>query len=167
MQVQKLPKLSFCDGYIQNERIPGQKTLSTLFRRTWIKKGKKPMEVLCLISGSTKDQKGTSVLKSFAIQTFFFKFTETNFALEYSRASLTVRITVKNGNPPGAGKIWENRFFTGTMDHHGAKCTQIGAQTYQGTSRTCQNFFTFTFKAAGVTFLKVILHLLQKVLNRR
>ena len=43
----------------------------------------------------------------------------------------------------------------------------IGAQTCQGTSRTCQNFFTFTFKAAGVTFLKVILHLLQKVLNRR
>ena len=28
-------------------------------------------------------------------------------------------------------------------------------------------FLTFTFKAAGVTFLKVILHLLQKVLNRR
>ena len=85
-----------------------------------------------------------------------------------SRASLTVmRITVKNGNPPGTGKIWENRFFTGKMDHHGAKCTQIGAQTCQGTSRTCQNFFTFTFKAAGVTFLKVILHLLQKVLNRR
>ena len=73
-----------------------------------------------------------------------------------SRASLTVRITVKNGNPPGTGKIWENRFFTGKMDHHGAKCTQIGAQTCQGTSRTCQNFFTFTFKAAGVTFLKVI-----------
>ena len=84
-----------------------------------------------------------------------------------SRASLTVRITVKNGNPPGTGKIWENRFFTGKMDHHGAKRTQIGAQTCQGTSRTCQNFFTFTFKAAGVTFLKVILHLLQKVLNRQ
>ena len=84
-----------------------------------------------------------------------------------SRASLTVRITVKNGNPPGTGKIWENQFFTGKMDHHGAKCTQIGAQTCQGTSRTCQNFFTFTFKAAGVTFLKVILHLLQKVLNRQ
>ena len=84
-----------------------------------------------------------------------------------SWASLTVRITVKNGNPPGTGKIWENRFFTGKMDHHGAKCTQIGAQTCQGTSRTCQNFFTFTFKAAGVTFLKVILHLLQKVLNRQ
>ena len=25
-----------------------------------------------------------------------------------SRASLTVRFTVKNGDPPGAGKIWEN-----------------------------------------------------------
>ena len=90
-----------------------------------------------------------------------------NLPVQLSRASLTVRITVKNGNPPETGKIWENRFFTGKMDHHGAKCTQIGAQTCQGTSRTCQNFFTFTFKAAGVTFLKVILHLLQKVLNRR
>ena len=78
-----------------------------------------------------------------------------------SRASLTVRITVKNGDPPGAGKIWEKRFFTVKMDHHGAKCTQIGAHTCQGSSRSCQNFFTFTFKAAGVTFLKVILHLLQ------
>ena len=27
-----------------------------------------------------------------------------------SRASLTVRFTVKSGDPPGAGKIWENRF---------------------------------------------------------
>ena len=26
----------------------------------------------------------------------------------FSRASLTVRFTVKNGDPPGAGKIWEN-----------------------------------------------------------
>ena len=57
-----------------------------------------------------------------------------------SRASLTVRITVKNGNPPGTGKIWENRFFTGKMDHHGAKCTQIGAHTCQGSSRTCRIF---------------------------
>ena len=88
------------------------------------------------------------------------------FGLEASRASLTVRITVKNGDPSGAGKIWENRFFTGKMEPHGAKCTQIGAQTCQGTSRTGQNFFTFTFQAVGVTFLKVILHLLQKVLNR-
>ena len=79
-----------------------------------------------------------------------------------SRASLTVRITVKNGNPPGTGKIWENRFFTGKMDHHGAKCTQIGAQTCQGSSRTCRNFYTFTFKAVGVTFLKVTFHLLKK-----
>ena len=33
-----------------------------------------------------------------------------------SRASLTVRITVKNGDHAEAGKIWENRFFTGKMD---------------------------------------------------
>ena len=69
--------------------------MSTLFRRTWIEKGKKSREVLCLISGSTKDQKRTRLknpvakggiwpqqVESFAIQTFFFKFTETNFALE-------------------------------------------------------------------------------------
>ena len=49
------------------------------------------------------------------------------------------------------------------MDHHGAKCIQIGAQTCQGPSRTCQNFFTFTFKAVGVTFLKVIFQFTEKV----
>ena len=37
--------------------------------------------------------------------------------VKVSRASLTVRITVKNGDPSGAGKIWENRFFTGKMGH--------------------------------------------------
>ena len=37
VQVQKLLKLSFCGGYIQNESTPGQKTLSTLFRRRWIR----------------------------------------------------------------------------------------------------------------------------------
>ena len=52
------------------------------------------------------------------------------------------------------------------MDHHGAKCTQIDDDTCQGASRTCQNFFLFTNLAVGVTFLKVILHLLKKVLNR-
>ena len=83
-----------------------------------------------------------------------------------SRASLTVRITIKNSDPSGAGKIWENRFFTGKMDLHGEKCTQIGALTCQGPSRTCQNFYMFTFKAVGFTFLKVTFHLLQKVLNR-
>ena len=46
-----------------------------------------------------------------------------------SRASLTVRITVKNGDPSGAGKIWENGFFTGKMDPHGAKRIQISAHT--------------------------------------
>ena len=95
MQVQKLLKLSFCGGYIQNESTPGQKTLSTLFRRRWIREGKNSRKVLCLISGLTKDQKRTRLknpvakggiwpqqVESFAIKTFFFKFTETNFALE-------------------------------------------------------------------------------------
>ena len=58
-----------------------------------------------------------------------------------SRASLTVRITVKNGDPSGDGKIWENRFCTGKMGHHGAKCTQIDEGTCQGVICTCQNFF--------------------------
>ena len=52
------------------------------------------------------------------------------------------------------------------MDHHGAKCTQIGVHTCQGASRTCQIFFAFTFEAVGVTFLKVIFQLPKKVLNR-
>ena len=72
-----------------------------------------------------------------------------------------MRITVKNGDPSGDGKIWENRFFTGKMDSHGAKCTQIDEGTCQGVVCTCQNFFLFTNLAAGVTFLKVILQLLQ------
>ena len=80
MQVQKLLKLSFCDGYIQNESIPGQKTLSTLFRRRWIKKGKKSREVLCLISGSTKDQKGTR-LKVVRNPNFFLQIHRDKFCL--------------------------------------------------------------------------------------
>ena len=66
-----------------------------------------------------------------------------------------MRITVKNGDPSGAGKIWENQFFTGKMDPHGAKRIQIGAHTCQGPSRSG----SFTFKAVGVTFLNVIFHL--------
>ena len=58
-----------------------------------------------------------------------------------SRASLTVRITVKSGDPPGAGKIWENQFFTGKADSHGANCSQIGTYTCQGTRKSGQNFF--------------------------
>ena len=81
--------------------------------------------------------------------------------MEVSRASLTVRITVKNGDPSGAGKIWENRFCTGKMGHYGAKCTQIDESMCQGVICTCQNFFPFTNLAVGVTFLKVILQLLQ------
>ena len=51
------------------------------------------------------------------------------------------------------------------MDHHGAKCTQIDEGMCQGVICTCQNFFLFTNLAAGVTFLKVILQLLQKCTN--
>ena len=38
-------------------------------------------------------------------------------ALRYSRACLAERFSAKNGDPPEAGKFWENRFFTGKMDH--------------------------------------------------
>ena len=51
------------------------------------------------------------------------------------------------------------------MGHHGAKCTQIDESMCQGVICTCQNFFLFTNLAAGVTFLKVILQLLQKCTN--
>ena len=88
--------------------------------------------------------------------------TSTLLGCPASRASLTVRITVKNGDPSGAGKIWENRFCTGKMDHHGAKCTQIDEGTCQGLVCTCQNFFSFANLVVGVTFLMVIFHLLQK-----
>ena len=46
----------------------------------------------------------------------------------------------------------------------GAKNAQIGEETCQLSRVTCQNFFPFTFVAAGVTFLKVIFVLLKKVL---
>ena len=38
-----------------------------------------------------------------------------------SRASLTVRFTVKSGDPSGAGKIWENQFCSEKMDQQGSK----------------------------------------------
>ena len=62
-----------------------------------------------------------------------------------SRASLTVRITVKNGDPSGARKIWENRFFTWKMDTHGAKRIQIGEHTCQGRSRSGLELFHIHF----------------------
>ena len=51
------------------------------------------------------------------------------------------------------------------MGHHGAKCTQIDESMCQGVICTCQNFFPFTNLVVGVTFLKVILQLLQKCTN--
>ena len=35
---------------------------------------------------------------------------QSKYMVNNSQASLTVRFTVKSGDPPGAGKIWENRF---------------------------------------------------------
>ena len=81
-------------------------------------------------------------------------------------ASLSVRITDKNGDHAEAGKIWENQFFTRKMGPHGPENTQIHESTCQGPRGACQNFFSFTIQAAGVTFPKVILHLLQNVLNQ-
>ena len=78
------------------------------------------------------------------------------------RASLSVRITDKNGDPPGGGKIWENQFFTRKMGLHGPENTQIHQSTCQGPMGACQNFFSFTIQAAGVTFPKVIFQFMQK-----
>ena len=47
-----------------------------------------------------------------------------------SRASLTVRFTVKSGDPPGAGKIWENRFCTEKMDQQDSKNGQKQEDTW-------------------------------------
>ena len=47
------------------------------------------------------------------------------------------------------------------MSNHRPKCTQIDEGTCQGVIWACQNFFPFTILAVGVTFLNVILHLLQ------
>ena len=80
-----------------------------------------------------------------------------------SRACLTVRFTVKNGDPPEHGKIWENRFFTGKMDHQGHETPQTYETTCHLGCGTCQNFFSFTFVAVGATFLKVTLKLLRRM----
>ena len=77
------------------------------------------------------------------------------------RASLSVRFTDKNGDHAEAGKIWENQVFTKKMSNHRPKCTQIDEGTCQGVIWACQNFFPFTILAVGVTFLNMILHLLQ------
>ena len=82
-----------------------------------------------------------------------------------SRACLAERFSAKNGDPPEAGKFWENQFFTGKMDHWGQKNAQVDDTICQGPRRTCQNFFSFTIVAVGVTFLKVILKLSKNVLN--
>ena len=60
------------------------------------------------------------------------------------RASLSVRITDKNGDHAEAGKIWENQFFTRKMGLHGPKNTQIHKSTCQGPRGACPNFFSFT-----------------------
>ena len=83
------------------------------------------------------------------------------------RASLSVRITDKNGDHAEAGKIWENQFFTRKMGPHGPENTQIHQSTCQRPRGTCQNFFSFTNFVAGVTFPKVTLRLPKKVLNQK
>ena len=72
-----------------------------------------------------------------------------------SRACLAVRFTAKNGDPPGAGKIWENRFLTGKMGQQGPKCTQMDEDTCQGFRGAGRNFFSFTIQAVALTFPKV------------
>ena len=66
------------------------------------------------------------------------------------------------GDPPEHGNFWENWFFTGKIDHQGHK----NPQTYETTCHlgcgTCQNFFSFTFVAVGVTFLKVTFPIAEK-----
>ena len=75
--------------------------------------------------------------------------------LNISRACLAVRFTAKNGDPPGAGKIWENRFYTGKMGPHWPENAQMDISTCQRPRGACQNFFSFTIQAVAVTFLKV------------
>ena len=92
-------------------------------------------------------------------------FINTGFDPGTSRACLAERFSAKNGDPPEAGKFWENRFFTGKMDHQGQKNAQVDDTICQGPRRTCQNFFSFTIVAVGVTFLMVILKLFKNVLK--
>ena len=59
-----------------------------------------------------------------------------------SRASLTVKFTVKSGDPPGAGKIWENRFFTGKIDQKTPKKRQkVGGHMPRFTGNLSKQIF--------------------------
>ena len=66
-----------------------------------------------------------------------------------------MRFTAKNGDPPGAGKIWENRFYTGKMGPHWPENAQMDISTCQRPRGACQNFFSFTIQAVAISFLKV------------
>ena len=68
-----------------------------------------------------------------------------------SRACLAENLSAKNGEPPGAGTFWDNRFFTGKMDHYGHENHKVDETICQGT-RTCQNFFPITIVGVGGTF---------------
>ena len=75
----------------------------------------------------------------------FFRFQEQAIwqfpEVQLSRASLTVMFTVKSGNPPKAGKIWENRFFTMKISRQTPFKPKIDHNTCQGFCRTFQDFF--------------------------
>ena len=104
----------------------------------------------------------STLWKSGNLQATTFRQAQVIFGEKSSRASLTVRFTVKNGDPPEHGKIWENRFFTGKMDHQGHETPQTYETTCHLCCGTCQNFFSFTFVTVGTTFLKVTLKLLRR-----
>ena len=80
-----------------------------------------------------------------------------------SRACLAERFSAKNGDPPEAGKFWENRFFTGKMDHWGQKNAQVDDTICQGPRRTCQNFFFIHYCGRSDHFYMASL---QIVLNK-
>ena len=76
--------------------------------------------------------------------------------LSSRRASLSVRITDKNGDRAEAGKIWENQIFAVKMGLHRPKCTQMYESICQGFRNIWRNWFSFIFQDVATGFLKVI-----------
>ena len=57
-----------------------------------------------------------------------------------SPACLAERFSAKNGDPPGAGKFWDNRLFTGKMDHYDHENPKVDETTCQGPGTLAYGF---------------------------
>ena len=98
------------------------------------------------------EQRSTKLIKIYLILAEFYNKISSKYLLyaiscELDRSqSFSISYLRKRdwyGDPSGAGKIWENRFLTGKMGHHGAKYTQIDEGMYICARESFALFRTF------------------------